>query len=47
MQAKEVLRNEMSLVKYGMNHKEVDMETYSKLWEECKEDITFVPSQVT
>ncbi|XP_063931658.1 cell division cycle 5-like protein [Zophobas morio] len=43
--AKEVLRNEMSLVKYGMNHKEVDMETYSKLWEECKEDITFVPSQ--
>lgn len=38
-QAKELLKNEMEVVKQGMNHGELPIEAYSQVWQECYKQV--------
>lgn len=44
-QAKELLKKEMGVVKVGMNHGDLSLESYSQVWEECYSQVLYLPSQ--
>ena len=35
----------MEVVKHGMNHGEISLDTYSTVWEECYKQVLFIPAQ--
>lgn len=43
--AREVLLEEMEVVKKGMNHGDLSLEAYSQVWEECLAQVLFLPTQ--
>ncbi|XKL60760.1 hypothetical protein PGB90_007817 [Kerria lacca] len=43
--AKELLKKEMEVVKHGMNHGELSLDVYSQVWEECLEQVLYLPGQ--
>ncbi|KAK6635552.1 CDC5 cell division cycle 5-like protein [Polyplax serrata] len=43
--AKEILKKEMDIVKHGMGHGELSLESYTQVWEECLAQVLFLPSQ--
>jgi len=43
--AKALLQEEMQVVKKGMGHGELALESYTQVWEECLAQVLFVPSQ--
>ncbi|XP_071957167.1 cell division cycle 5-like protein [Antedon mediterranea] len=43
--AKELLKKEMEVVKNGMGHGDLTLDTYSQVWEECNKQVLFLPSQ--
>ena len=34
----------MEVVKHGMNHGEISLDTYSTVWEECYKQVLFIPA---
>ncbi|KXJ23705.1 cell division cycle 5-related protein [Exaiptasia diaphana] len=44
-QAKNLLNNEMEFVKQRMGHGDLPLDAYSKVWEECYNQVLFLPSQ--
>lgn len=44
-QAKELLRDEMSVVKAGMAHGDLSLESYTQVWQECLSQVLYLPSQ--
>jgi len=34
----------MEIVKHGMNHGELSLDTYSTVWEECYKQVLFIPA---
>ncbi|XP_044262430.1 cell division cycle 5-like protein [Tribolium madens] len=42
--AKQLLKREMEVVKYGMGHGELPLEAYTQVWEECLGQVLFVPN---
>lgn len=44
-EAKNLLAQEMEVVKQGMAHGELSLEAYTQVWEECLSQVLFVPSQ--
>ena len=45
LQAHQLLEKEMQVVKEGMGHKELTLEEYGSIWEECYREVLYVPSQ--
>lgn len=45
LQAHQLLEREMQVVKEGMGHKELTLEEYGSIWEECYREVLYVPSQ--
>jgi len=45
VQASELLRQEMSLVKERMGHGDLSLDAYSQVWDQCYAQVLFVPSQ--
>ncbi len=43
--AKELLAEEMKVVKTGMNHPDLPIEAYSQVWEECYKQVLYLPHQ--
>lgn len=43
--AKELLKNEMEIVKKAMAHGDLQLEVYTKVWEECYGQLLFLPNQ--
>lgn len=43
--AKQLLKREMEVVKTGMNHGDLSIESYSQVWEECYSQVLYLPSQ--
>ncbi|MCJ8736735.1 hypothetical protein PDJAM_G00015930 [Pangasius djambal] len=43
--AKELLRQEMEVVKHGMGHGELSIEAYNQVWEECYSQVLYLPGQ--
>lgn len=43
--AKDLLKNEMEVVKQGMNHGELPLDAYTQVWEECLGQVLFLPNQ--
>ncbi|XP_014233346.1 cell division cycle 5-like protein [Trichogramma pretiosum] len=43
--AKEILKNEIQVVKEGMDHGELSIDAYSTVWEECSAQVLFLESQ--
>lgn len=39
--AKEMLKKEMDVVKHGMAHGELSLESYSQVWEECLAQVLY------
>lgn len=44
-EAKSLLQKEMGVVKQGMSHGELSLESYSQVWDECYSQVLFLPSQ--
>jgi len=44
-QAHQLLEREMQVVKEGMGHKELTLEEYGSIWEECYREVLYVPSE--
>ncbi|XP_058824788.1 cell division cycle 5-like protein [Topomyia yanbarensis] len=44
-QAKEMLREEMGIVKAGMAHGDLSLESYTQVWQECLSQVLYLPSQ--
>ena len=44
-QAHQLLEEEMDVVKEGMGHGEIQPEAYAQVWEECYNEVLFIPSQ--
>lgn len=44
--AKEMLKEEMQVVKNGMAHGDLSVENYSQVWEECLSQVLYLPSQM-
>lgn len=44
-EAKALLQKEMGVVKQGMNHGDLSLESYSQVWDECYSQVLFLPSQ--
>uniref|UniRef100_A0A1Q3F1D6 Putative mrna splicing protein cdc5 myb superfamily n=1 Tax=Culex tarsalis TaxID=7177 RepID=A0A1Q3F1D6_CULTA len=44
-QAKELLREEMGVVKTGMAHGDLSLESYTQVWTECLSQVLYLPSQ--
>ena len=44
-QAHQLLEREMQVVKEGMGHKELTPAEYGSIWEECYQEVLYVPSQ--
>lgn len=45
LMAKAVLEKEMQVVKKGMAHGDLSIESYSQVWQECLEQVLYLPSQ--
>jgi pre-mRNA-splicing factor CDC5/CEF1 len=45
LQAKEMLQQEMGVVKEGMGHGDLSLESFSQVWDECYAQVLFLPSQ--
>ncbi|PSN39298.1 Cell division cycle 5-like protein [Blattella germanica] len=45
VQAHALLQQEMEVVKQGMGHGELSLESYTQVWEECLAQVLFLPSQ--
>lgn len=43
--AKKLLHQEMDVVKQGMNHGDLSLESYTQVWEECLAQVLFLPAQ--
>lgn len=43
--AENLLSAEVELVREGMGHKELTVDEYSRVWEECYKEVLYVPSQ--
>lgn len=43
--AKELLQKEMQVVKEGMNHGDLSLESFSHVWDECYAQVLFLPAQ--
>lgn len=43
--AKQMLADEMQVVKQGMAHGELSVESYSQVWQECLSQVLYLPSQ--
>ncbi|KAL4232856.1 CDC5 cell division cycle 5-like protein [Mactra antiquata] len=43
--ARNLLHAEMDIVKHGMSHGDVSIETFSHIWEECYSQVLYLPSQ--
>ncbi|XP_058451728.1 cell division cycle 5-like protein [Malaya genurostris] len=43
--AKEMLREEMTVVKAGMAHGDLSLESYTQVWQECLSQVLYLPSQ--
>ncbi|XP_054720958.1 cell division cycle 5-like protein [Uloborus diversus] len=43
--AKEMLKQEMEVVKKGMGHGDLSIEAYTQVWEECLAQVLFLPGQ--
>uniref|UniRef100_A0A069DXG0 Putative mrna splicing protein cdc5 myb superfamily n=1 Tax=Panstrongylus megistus TaxID=65343 RepID=A0A069DXG0_9HEMI len=43
--AKEILKSEMEVVKVGMNHGELSLDTFTQVWEECLAQVLYLPTQ--
>ncbi|XP_071545463.1 cell division cycle 5-like protein [Panulirus ornatus] len=43
--AKQLLKEEMNVVKQGMGHGDLTLDAYSQVWEECLSQVLFLPSQ--
>lgn len=43
--AKELLEEEMQIVKLGMAHGDLSLESYTQVWEECLSQVLYLPSQ--
>lgn len=43
--AKEMLKAEMEVVKQGMNHGDLSLETFTQVWEECLAQVLYLPNQ--
>ena len=43
--AKQLLKEEMKVVKEGMGHGELSLEAYTQVWEECLAQVLFLPTQ--
>ncbi|KAI0990383.1 hypothetical protein GJ496_002829 [Pomphorhynchus laevis] len=44
-EANRLLEMEMQNVKHGMDHGEISLETYTKVWEECYAQVMYLPAQ--
>ena len=44
-EAKELLKEEMEVVKTGMGHGDLGLEAYTQVWEECLSQVLFLPTQ--
>lgn len=44
-EAREMLKNEMQVVKTGMAHGDLSLENYSQVWQECLSQVLYLPSQ--
>lgn len=44
-QARELLLQEMEVVKHGMGHGDLSMEAYNQVWEECYSQVLYLPGQ--
>lgn len=45
VQARAMLQQEMEVVKQGMGHGDLSLESYTQVWEECLAQVLFLPSQ--
>ncbi|XP_017332390.1 cell division cycle 5-like protein [Ictalurus punctatus] len=43
--AKELLRQEMEVVKHGMGHGDLSIDAYNQVWEECYSQVLYLPGQ--
>lgn len=43
--AREMLKAEMEVVKQGMNHGDLSLETFTQVWEECLAQVLYLPNQ--
>ncbi|KAL1139865.1 hypothetical protein AAG570_006842 [Ranatra chinensis] len=43
--AKHLLKTEMEVVKQGMNHGDLSLETFTQVWEECLAQVLYLPNQ--
>lgn len=43
--AKQLLFREMDVVKYGMNHGDLSLDSYVQVWDECLGQVLFLPNQ--
>lgn len=43
--AKNMLKQEMDVVKHGMNHGDLSLDAYTQVWEECLGQVLFLPNQ--
>ncbi|GLG94842.1 Cell division cycle 5-like protein [Gryllus bimaculatus] len=43
--SRELLKQEMEVVKQGMGHGELSLESYTQVWEECLAQVLFLPNQ--
>lgn len=44
-QAKELLQQEMQMVKEGMGHGDLSLDAFSQVWDECYAQVLFLPTQ--
>lgn len=44
-QAKQILKKEMEVVKQGMNHGELSLDSFTQVWSECLGQVLFLPNQ--
>lgn len=44
-QAKQVLKKEMEIVKQGMNHGDLSLDSFTQVWGECLGQVLFLPNQ--
>lgn len=44
-QAKDLLKQEMEVVKHGMGHGDLSIEAYNQVWEECYSQVLYLAGQ--
>jgi pre-mRNA-splicing factor CDC5/CEF1 len=45
VKARQLLDTEMNLVKKSMGHGDINLDGYSKVWDECYSQVLFLPSR--